>query len=462
MWPMKAEMAEPTRAAVSGTLRPWSPRALTEQLRLPLFRNAAYLWLNTIVVAASGFVFWMAAARLYPADAVGYGASAIAALTLIGRFSHLGLGIGVIRFLPERRDSAVGLVNSVFVVTIVASIVASVVFLLGLDLWAPGLKMIRGHPVFFAIFVAGATGLSLSYVLDQVFAATRRAHFVLGKSLGMGALRLVLVVGLATFFASFGIVGAHAIAGGLMVALALIALLPAAWKRYRPALEWKPMEIRSMASYAAGNYVGALLLLAPGSLFALIVLNTRGPDEAAYFYIAWAIGAVASALAIALSTSLLAEGANDPEQLRSQAAKAALGGTALALLVALVLASGAETILAAFGSDYASNGAGLLRLLAFAGVPYLLVNVYLGVARVQKRMAPIVLVPGTMAVVSLAAGSVFIGRLGIEAMGVAWLAGQVCALVLAAFYWRHLPTPSDRRSGQLTLASGRKQQGGGL
>ncbi|HLA81121.1 MAG TPA: oligosaccharide flippase family protein [Thermoleophilia bacterium] len=448
-------MARPIGAEASEASRAWSRKALGGYLSLPLFRNAAYLWLNTIILSGLGFVFWAAAARLYTADAVGYGASAIAAINLIGSFSHLGLGFGIIRFLPERRESSAGLVNSVFLVTGATSLLASSVFLLGLDLWAPDLDLVRNHPVFLITFVAGGTAFSLSQVLDQVFVATRRAGFVLIKNLGVGMLRVALIVSLAAFFASFGIVAAHAVAGGLLVGVSLVALLPAALKGYKAALEWKPREIRSMSSFAAGNYLGALLLLAPGNLFTIMVLNAAGPKDAAYFYVAWTIGMAASALALALATSLFAEGSHDPRQLRQHAMKAMLGGTVPSILVALTVILGAGLILRAFGSDYASSSATLLRLLALASLPYFLVNVYLGVARVEKNITAIVLVAGTMAAVSLAAGYPLVHSMGLQGIGIAWIAGQLSALAIAvAFFAKgHLLVPDDRHQSSKSFNS---------
>lgn len=413
---------------------------------LPLFRNAAYLWLNTLVLSALGFVFWTTAARLYPADAVGYAAAAIAAIALIARFSHLGLGIGIIRFLPERPDSGSALINSAFLITLAASIVASAVFLVGLDLWSPGLRIVREQPAFFVTFLVGAAAFSLSALLDQVFVATRRAHFVLVKNLAQGAFRILLVVGLAVFFASFGIVAAHAVAVGALVGVSLVVLLPAAWESYRPSLEWKPDEVRSILSFAAGNYIGALLLLTPGNLFAVMVLNTAGPEDAAYFYVAWMIGMTVSALAVALSTSLFAEGSHEPSQLRDQAMKATTGGALPAIALALVAILGAELILRAFGSDYASNGAGLLRLLAVASIPYLLVNVCIGIARVEKRIGAIMAIAGTMAAVSLIVGYGLLKSIGLEGIGIAWIAGQLSALAVAVaiFATRGLAAASHR------------------
>lgn len=450
-------------AVISEASRVWSPAALIEYARQPLFRNASYLWLNTLLLSAFGFVFWTAAARLYPADAVGYGASAIAAITLIAGFSHLGLGIGIIRFLPERRESGAALVNSAFLLTIATSLLASAIFVLGLDLWSPSLRAVRSHPVFFATFIVGGSAFSLSYVLDQVFVATRRAHFVLVKNLALSALRVVLVISLAVFFASFGIVAAHVVAAGVLVGLSLIALLPAAWEHYRPALEWKPGEFRSILSFAGGNYIGALLLMAPGNLFTVMVLNTAGPEDAGYFYVAWTIGMTASALAVALSMSLFAEGSHDPARVRDQAVKATIGGALPATVIALALIMGAELILHAFGSDYASNSATLLRLLALASLPYLLLNVYIGIARVEKRIGAIVLIAGTMATVSLAAGYVLVDSMGLKGIGLAWIAGQVSALAaaVAVFARRGLAPVSARAELKVGRIEGLRGAGGG-
>lgn len=421
-----------TTRVVSPVSRAWALRALKDYISTRLFRNAAYLWLNTMVISGFGFVFWTAASRLYPADAVGQAAAAIAAITLIAMFAPLGLGIGIVRFLPESRGSGVALVNSVLLVTLAASLVASAVFLLGLDLWSPGLSVVREHPLFIVTFIAGACAFSLSQVVDRVFVATRLAGFVLMRNVGLGILRLLLLVSLAFFFASFGIVAAHAVAAGLLVAASFVALLPAALKGYRLALEWKPRRILSMLSFSLSNHVAVLLLGVPGGFFTLMVLNTSGPEDAAYFYIAWTIGMAVSSVSSALATSLFAEGSHNPAHLRDQALKAIRGGMPLALLATLVVVAAAHLILRVFGSDYAANGTTLLRLLALASLPALFVRVYISVARVEKRISAIVLIAGTVATVSLLAGYALVRSMGLEGVGIAWLASQASALAVAA------------------------------
>ena len=426
-------MVRPIRAlAREVAVGPWSISALREYASSSLFRNAAYLWTSNIAIFSTGFVFWAAAAWLYPAEAVGYGASALAAIALIGGFAKLGLGLGLIRFLPERGDSGAGLVNSVMLVTASTGLGASLIFLLGLDLWSPDLGLVRQDPVFAATFVVGAISFSLITILDEVFVATRTARFVLIKNVGFGFTRLVFLVALASFFASFGLVAAFSLAAGAWVALSIFYLLPRVLQGYRPAIQWKPRETLSILPFSMGNHVGMLLLMAPGNVFTIIVLNTVGPESAAYFYIAWAISGVASTFAVSVCLSLFAEGSHAPGEFRRIVPRAFIGGSLAILVPAVALLLMAEPVLRVFGSDYASDASSLLRLLVIGALPYLVVNIYIAVARVQKRVGSIVIVAGSLTTTSLVAGYLLSRSFGLEGIGMGWLAGLGVGLVAIA------------------------------
>jgi len=65
--------------------------------------------LSTGVMAVFGFFFWVINARLYSAEQVGIGTTLISIMTLISSFSILGLGNGLIRYLPtsERKNKKI-------------------------------------------------------------------------------------------------------------------------------------------------------------------------------------------------------------------------------------------------------------------------------------------------------------------------------------------------------------------
>jgi O-antigen/teichoic acid export membrane protein len=92
------------RAALTGALR---------RLREPLYANAAYLFGVTAVSSLTGFFFLGIAARLYDPEAVGLATAGISAVALVAGIANLGLGNGLVRYLPEAR-SPVRLLNTVF------------------------------------------------------------------------------------------------------------------------------------------------------------------------------------------------------------------------------------------------------------------------------------------------------------------------------------------------------------
>src|SRR3990172_5836399 len=106
-----------------------------------LYANAAYLWGNTALTALAGLGLWVVVASLRDSDQVGAGAAAASAMMLLVTVSHLGLGSGLIRFLPEAGGEAARLMNAAFSLGALVAGVASALFLLGLPLWAPRLGL---------------------------------------------------------------------------------------------------------------------------------------------------------------------------------------------------------------------------------------------------------------------------------------------------------------------------------
>ena len=103
-------------------------RRAVHLLRTPLFTNAFYLWANTAGAVVAGFAFWALVARLYDTDEVGLGSAALSIAVLLATFSHLGLGMGLIRFLPGSGEGGPRLANAAFTTSAVAAVILSVVF----------------------------------------------------------------------------------------------------------------------------------------------------------------------------------------------------------------------------------------------------------------------------------------------------------------------------------------------
>jgi O-antigen/teichoic acid export membrane protein len=83
-----------------------------------------------------------------------------------------------------------------------------------------------------------------------------------------------------------------------------------------------------------------------------------------------------------------------------------------------------DKLLLIFGRDYSQETTGVLRVVATSAIPVAVNATYLGIAQVQHRLKPLVLVPAAIAVGTLVLGYALARPLGILGPAVAWLALQ--------------------------------------
>ncbi|MEK8143554.1 hypothetical protein NKH18_20345 [Streptomyces sp. M10(2022)] len=131
--------------------------------------------------------------------------------------------------------------------------------------------------------------------------------------------------------------------------------------------------------------------------------------------------------------------------------------------VVLVLVVFAPQILAPFGHDYAEHGALVLRLLAAAALPRVLVELYIGVLRVQGRTGALAVLQGVMCTFVLGSAALLLGPLGIAGAGWAMLLSMVAVATASALGLRAALTgrtfPGPRRRSRGARSSGRAGPG---
>jgi O-antigen/teichoic acid export membrane protein len=431
-------------------------RRAVHLLRTPLFTNAFYLWVNAAGAALGGFAFWVVVARLYTADDVGLGSAALSTLTLLAMFSHLGLGLGLIRFLPESGARGPRLANAVFATSAAAAVVLSAVFLVGLPLWAPRLDFLREQPLYSVAFISFVVVGALYTVQTHAFVAIRKAKYVLVQVGFVQLSRLALAALMVSFFGAFAIVasGGVAMAMGAVMGFALLARgLPG----YRPRGVVDPSSVFKLFPFSVANYVADSLLLMPGLVLPLIVVGLLGSAEGAYFYIAWFLGYVLTSTSASLALSLFAEGSHNPGALRVLSRTAVVGGLAVAIVGAAFLLLLGDKLLLVFGREYATEGATLLRLVALAALPAAVVNAYLGALRVTKRVGELVIIAAVVAVTTVALSSALLPVIGLAGAGVGYGLGLGLgsAIVLSRLLTTAEGTMPQRMRGLLVTLAGR-------
>jgi O-antigen/teichoic acid export membrane protein len=445
-----------TRAAPALVGFARTPSRLLALLRTPLYTNASYLWVSAAGAAVAGFAFWALVARVYDADEVGLGSAALSTLTLLAMFSHLGLGTGLIRFLPESGARGPRLANAVFTTSAAAAVVSSAVFLVGVPLWTPRLGFLREQPLYSLAFVSFAVVGTLSAVQTLAFMAIRKARYVLVQAVFVHLSRLALLVLMAAFLGTFGIVAS----GGIAMALGALvgfALLARGLAGYRPRVVADPAAVLKLFPFSMANYVADSLLVTPGLVLPLVVLGLLGSTEAAYFYMAWFLGYLLTSASAYLALSLFAEGSHDPGALRVLSRNAVVGALAVAAVGAALLLLLGDKLLLAFGREYAAEGATLLRIVALAAVPAAVVNVYLGALRVAKRVRELVIIASVVAVTTVALSSALLPVMGLTGAGVGHGLGQGLglAIVLSRLLTTVEGTMPQRMRGLLVAFAGR-------
>jgi O-antigen/teichoic acid export membrane protein len=190
-----------------------------------------------------------------------------------------------------------------------------------------------------------------------------------------------------------------------------------------------------------------------------MVAQEAGATATAFFYLPWQISAMLFHISPNMSSSLIVEASMDPIKLSNYSYRVCIQIARIVVPMAAVLVLGAPFILRFFGNNYASEGAGLLRLLALSAIPYIIITIYISVARVQRRVTAVVLVLASLCALVLTLSHFLLRIYGIQGVGLAWLASQT--LIAAVLLTKQLRPLWSSRRGEGALEGGPTTAGQG-
>ncbi|WP_297506931.1 lipopolysaccharide biosynthesis protein, partial [Thermococcus sp.] len=371
-------------------------------IKSPLYRNSIYISLSSLTTALAGFIFWAVATRLYPAGEVGVASAVVSALNLTFQLSMLGMNYALIRFYPEYSERAAG--TALFVTSI-----ASLVFSLVYGLLMVNSKAFRGSSpaVFLAVFVVFSIVGTAYNVLSTYAIARRKAEHSFIQSLLFSArfafLFILTALGALGIISSFGL----GLLLGLLYALVFVGgVLPRLDREF----------LRDAFRFSLGNYIAGIANTAPNYLMPTLVLSMLGKEEAAYFYMAFAVGNLILFVPNAINTSFFVEGSHGLKNMKGTLKKAVFFSYIyLAFATVFVWLFGGY-ILRFFGEGYVGS-LGLLKLMVLGGFLVVLVNFSITVLNIQKRVREVVAINVTKAVLFLGLSYLLMPRLGIEGVG---------------------------------------------
>jgi O-antigen/teichoic acid export membrane protein len=419
--------------------RPGYLSTVVNQIRAPLIANSIYLMAGSFGSAALAFIFWALAARMITAEAVGLAVAANSAINILVLLSDLGLGSGIIRYASSANAKAGEIVNSSVAVVWIASILLSVVFLIGVPLWSPGLLQIREDRILEIAFVLFTAVISLLNLQIAAMLARRRGSFSFWRYMISSLLSIPLLLTFAQFSNGVHVAFLSYNIPSLLIFLTTsLFILPLFFNEYRLFGHLNIDVTFQLTRYASANYIATLLWQIPLYALPLIASNVISAEAAAYFYLPWIIGISVLSIPQLISVSLFAEGSYDAASLFSLVKKASLFVVVLVAPVILVLWFWGGLILEIIGKNYANIQ--VLRLILVSIIPYTLNAIYFAYLRVSMLLKRLVALSAIMSI-SVLGLAAFLGSLiGSSGLAIGWLAGQAIASlsILALYGFDHI------------------------
>lgn len=400
----------------------------------PLYRNSIYLMIGTFITSVLGFLFWMINARLFTTEQVGLATTIISSTTLIASISALGLGAGLIRFLPksEKKNQEI---NTCFTLIFLFTIVVSAIFLLIIDFTSPKLYFIKENMILAFIFIISMVFVSLSSLIDSIFVAYRNTKYILIKNSVFSVSKVIfpfLLVGLG----AYGIFSSYIISVILGFSTVFIILI---YKfNYRPKFAFYDSIIKKIGKYSFGNYIAGIIGSLPTLLMPLIITNILKAETSAYYYMAIMIANFIFVIPNSTSNSLFAEGSYNQKKLKYQVKKAVKIISLLLIPAIIITIIFGKYVLLLLGKDYSSEGYMFLNIMAVSSI-FVAVNAVIGsIIKIRKKIKALITrsIFSTIFILGLSILFINYGQ-GLTGIGYAYLIGQfLTAIIFLWAVWR--------------------------
>lgn len=397
--------------------------SLAAHARTPLYRDGYALLLATGLTSVLGIAYWALAARLYPPAIVGFNSAVLSAMMLVSGLAQLNMTTLLPRYLPVVGGSRRRLVELTYAGTLLVTLAIAALAVVVLPRLIPALGELRDVGARAALFfVVGALVWTVFTLQDSVLTGLGRAVWVPAENLISSLLKLALLPVLQGPLPRLGIMGSWILS-------ALVLVPPVTWLVHRRlrATERTPEQaasLRPIASLLLGNNIGMTFGIAGIFAMPLLVVAQLGNQANAYFYGPWSVFLGLQLVSASFATSLLVEGA-DPTSRRAALMKAMVWQSWRLLLPAVaVVFLLAGPLLSLFGPDYQTEGTALLRLLALACIPNVLVAAAVAKARLYEQPWTVASIHGGTALLGLGVSALLLPIMGLEGAGVAWLLAQ--------------------------------------
>ena len=411
--------------------------------------NAVALMASTVLTGVLGIVFWIVAARVLPASAVGEASSALSAITFLAGLAQLNIVSVLLRFVPQAGRATGGFIARAYGLALAMGLVVTLVFVaLGFG------SAILGDEWFVPLVFVGATlCYALFLVQDGALTSLGGAVWVPLENLVAGLLRVALLFPLVLLSSRWGALAALVVP----TLLAVLVVNTFVFRRLVPrhvATSTGSVDVRwrSIKGFVAVDYAASALSSGVALLPPVLVSAELGSEAAAYFYVPWYIIVAFGTLVWSIAMAFVVEYASDAGAFR-RLIKRSMRLTALVSVAATsVSLAAAPLLLALLGSEYADQGTTLLRIIALSFPFSAGFVIFTALSVASKRLRPLVTALAIKAVVFLAVTAVGLPEFGLEGLALVYLAAEVLTALAVLPFGRRLYRELVAGAGQAQQA----------
>ena len=391
--------------------------------------DGAALGASALLTALAGLVGWLIAARMLPQSEVGAASAFVNSFMLVAALAELGLGPGLLRWLPLAGGRTLALLRRVYPVVVGAAAVIGLIWHFFLTTTVPAATAPLGFGLATFGFVLAAVGWTLFHLQDEILTGIGLAKIVPVENIIFAALRLVLLLALGPSLGALGVVISWVLPTVLTVLVVSVGLFVRSSRRKNlpGELPTRPEIVRLIGPV----YPASIGVTITYNVIPLIVTARFGTAAGAAFFVVWmglnALDLAANGYGNALVIRLVQTPGLLTHLLRRAGSRVAL----VALPTLAVAFALAGVLLGWFGAGYRDAAEAMMRwilvgFVARVGV-LLITSVHLGAGR-GGRMAFLQLLnaAGLVLIVALVPAT------SLTPIGVAFVIWQLVMLAVAA------------------------------
>jgi len=381
--------------------------------------------MSNIVLMGAGFLFWIIAARIYGTEEIGIATSLFSLLSLLASLSVLGLGSGLMRFLPTS-DTKNEKINSSILITVCTSLLLSAAVVLALPQLSPSLAFVTHNNFFFLLFVFFTVTQTLNFLIESILLSFREGKQVLIKNILLSATKLIFPFVLL-FLGAFGIFSSIELGVLISVVYGYSILTILHNVKYKPTFH--TASVKQMSFFAFGNYISGLASSAPTYILPIFIINVLGPTSAAYYYIVATTSNILFMIPSVVSQNLLVEGSHNENEIKIHVRKAVklLAVVLIPAIMGLIIFG--NYVLLVFGKKYSIEGLHLLQLFALSAI-LVSANYIFGTVIMLLHRIKLLILLNVIATVLILVFSYLFLHMGLVGLGFASLITQAILVVL--------------------------------